>query len=145
MMKAVAFTLLGISVIGGIAAYTQGVDSLASFEAGFLGFAFIVGSSFYSLLKRIKHKENKASDTQDTQEEDTQDNIGFSVRLVVGAQVSLSFLRLFGYILFAFIVFLLLKYQLMSLAWFFIGLVVAMIAFVIIGIAIMRSKGALHL
>lgn len=91
MMKAVAFTLLGISVIGGIVAYIQGMESLASFEAGFLGFAFIVGSSFYSLLKRIKHKENKASDTQDTQEEDTQDNIGFSVRLVVGAQVSLSF------------------------------------------------------
>ncbi len=43
--------------IGGAIAFTQNIASLASFEAGFLGFSFVVASSFATLLKRVKSQD----------------------------------------------------------------------------------------
>ena len=56
-----------------------------------------------------------------------------STRFIVGAQMSLSFLRMISYALFAFMIFGLLKYQLMSLPSLSVGLGLAMICFISFG------------
>lgn len=145
--------LIVIACVGGIIALIQSVASLASFEVGFVGFSLIVGSSFITLLKRLKtqdsatesikdndKKEQKNQDNQDNQETNPQKAQyeqekmpNFSTRFVIGAQISLSFLRLLSYVFFALMLIALFKYQLFTLSAFFIGLCIAVVVFVGLG------------
>lgn len=142
--------LIVIACIGGIIALIQGVASLASFEVGFVGFSLIVGSSFITLLKRLKtqdsatesikdndKKEQKNQDNQETNPQKAQYEQekmpNFSTRFVIGAQISLSFLRLLSYVFFALMLIALFKYQLFALSAFFIGLCIAVVVFVGLG------------
>ena len=138
----------GLALVGGVVAFMQGVESLASFEVGFVGFNLVVGSSFGALLKRVRAEkatqeaqsniiestqEAKDSTSNAEQNSKAQDKVTFSTRFIVGAQMSLSFLRMISYALFAFMIFGLLKYQLMSLPSLSVGLGLAMICFLSFG------------
>ncbi|MCH5314038.1 MAG: hypothetical protein J1E28_06585 [Helicobacter sp.] len=157
----VGIALVGIiALCGGAIAFMQGVESLASFEVGFVGFALVVGSSFIALFKRVKanmqeesqksmpneiakQQESLRQNSQESLQEQNQElqkvqeedkNTQFSTRFVIGAQMSLSFLRVVSYVLFGLMIILLLEHQLMSLQWFFIGLSAAMVVFVALGV-----------
>lgn len=127
-----------ITFVGGIIAFIQNIESLASFEVGFLGFLFVVGSSFATLLKRVGAQNSPTSEDKDLpQAEETnnaQNTSNFSTRFVIGAQMSLSFLRVLSYVLFALMLIGLFEYELFVLKWFFAGLCIAMILCVAIGI-----------
>ena len=132
--------IIGITAfIGGAIAFTQNIASLASFEAGFLGFSFVVASSFATLLKRVKSQDTSTSSddknlVQQQETNSTQNTPNFSTRFVIGTQMSLSFLRVLSYVLFALMLIGLFEYQLFVLKWFFGGLCIAMIICVGIGI-----------
>lgn len=133
------------ALIGGVIAFTQNIESLASFEAGFIGFTFVVGSSFVILYKRVKAQNSVIeTDKKEAQEQELQEKMpNFSTRFVIGAQTSLSFLRVLSYVLFALMLIALFEYQLFSLSWFFAGLCVAMIMLIglgILGIAKAKSQ-----
>lgn len=155
----VSIALVGIiALCGGAIAFMQGVESLASFEVGFVGFALVVGSSFIALFKRVRAnmqeesqksmpneiaKQQVRQNSQESLQEQNQElqkvqeeekNTQFSTRFVIGAQMSLSFLRVLSYVLFGLMIILLLEHQLMSLQWFFIGLSAAMVVFVALGV-----------
>lgn len=116
-----------IAILGGIIAFMQNIESFASFEVGFVGFLFIVGSSFFALLKRVKSKKTKSQNNSE-ESKNTKDDIesdkspNFSARFILGTQMSLSFLRILSYIIFAILLIGLLEYQLFNPIWFGIGL-----------------------
>ncbi|MCX2716131.1 hypothetical protein OQH61_00050 [Helicobacter sp. MIT 21-1697] len=138
LYKSVALIAI-IAFIGGGVAFVQNVASLVSFEVGLLGFLFVVASSFVTLLKRVS-TQNTLTSSEDKhlrQAEETnnaQNSSNFSTRFVIGAQMSLSFLRILSYALFALMIIGLFEYQLFVLEWFFAGLCIAMILCVVIGI-----------
>ncbi|WP_334082680.1 hypothetical protein [Helicobacter typhlonius] len=141
--------LIIIACVGGAIALMQSVASLASFEVGFVGFSLIVGGSFITLLKRLKNQDStkdndrKESKKQESKEQETQEAQekmpSFSTRFVIGAQISLSFLRLVSYVLFALMLIALFEYQLFALSAFFVGLCIAVVVFVGLGLWSIRQ------
>lgn len=153
--------VLGVALIGGLVALLFGVEALLSFEVAFLGFVSIVGGSFAGVLKRVKAQEQDSislasrqdldmqqSLTQDSQlAEETkeshnrakQENSSFSTRFVLGTQMSFSLLRMLGYIIFTGLILFLLHYRLFSILWFFVGLCVALVVLVGLGMFAVKA------
>lgn len=157
--------IVGIAVVGACVAWFFGLSALLSFEVAFLGFVSIVGGSFAGVLKRVKAQEQdyisqdsvsldlQQNLTQDSQPQDSQlaeetkeshnqakqENSSFSTRFVLGTQMSFSLLRMLGYIIFTGLILLLLHYRLFSLVWFFVGLCVALVMLVGLGMFAVKA------
>lgn len=153
--------VLGVALIGGLVALLFGMGALLSFEVAFLGFVSIVGESFAGVLKRVKAQEQDSisldsrqdldmqqSLTQDSQlaeetkkshNQEKQENSSFSTRFVLGTQMSFSLLRMLGYIIFTGLILFLLHYRFFSLLWFFVGLCVAFVVLVGLGMFAVKA------
>lgn len=179
-----------IALMGGFVAFAfgRGIESVASFEIGFIGFMLIMGSSFCVMLKRTrlqiataqniesskdiesmasrsvgsvdaikstestkiesstfyahKHRDNEAAQQMADKDAKAQaDKVSLSTRFVIGTRMSLSLLRIMCYVIFALLFILLLKYQLLSLIWFSLGLSVAIVCIIGVSVyAIMRTS-----
>lgn len=153
--------IVGIAVVGACVAWFFGLSALLSFEVAFLGFVSIVGGSFAGVLKRVKAQEQDsislasrqdldmqqsltqdsqlAEETKESHNQAKQENSSFSTRFVLGTQMSFSLLRMLGYIIFTGLILLLLHYRLFSLVWFFVGLCVALVALVGLGMFAVKA------
>ncbi len=153
--------VLGVALIGGLVALLFGVEALLSFEVAFLGFVSIVGGSFAGVLKRVKAQEQDsislasrqdldiqqsltqdsqlAEETKESHNQAKQENSSFSTRFVLGTQMSFSLLRMLGYIIFTGLILFLLHYRLFALLWFFVGLCVALVVLVGLGMFAVKA------
>lgn len=153
--------VLGVALIGGLVALLFGVEALLSFEVAFLGFVSIVGGSFAGVLKRVKAQEQDsislasrqdldmqqsltqdsqlAEETKESHNQAKQENSSFSTRFVLGTQMSFSLLRMLGYIIFTGLILFLLHYRLFSILWFFVGLCVALVVLVGLGMFAVKA------
>lgn len=153
--------IVGIAVVGACVAWFFGLSALLSFEVAFLGFVSIVGGSFAGVLKRVKAQEQDsislasrqdldmqqsltqdsqlAEETKESHNQAKQENSSFSTRFVLGTQMSFSLLRMLGYIIFTGLILFLLHYRLFSILWFFVGLCVALVVLVGLGMFAVKA------
>lgn len=134
MGKILAICVVCVCVACAIIAVFYDINALCSFLVGFLGFVCVIFGSMFALVKKLKqtketsldssfNAESSAQNAQDMQDDKaTTKDTSFSQRFVIGAQISLSLLRMLSYVVFGALVIILLEYKLFVLGWFFIGL-----------------------
>lgn len=149
MGKILAICVVCVCIACAIIAVFYDINALCSFVVGFLGFVCVIFGSMFALVKKLKqaketsqnanldssfNAESSAQNAQDMQDDKaTTKDTSFSQRFVIGAQISLSLLRMLSYVGFGALVIILLEYKLFVLGWFFIGLLCGLVVALIGG------------